>query len=323
MDWVASAASYWLVLVLTILALWGGLDLLKARTVPVGVRAVLIGAGGVVVAVASPSVFSRLPPAFAVVLAAAAIVASLAAAYAAAGAPHTRAAAGVLFLMAFASIARLAAWEVAMRAGDVASVQLFAMSRGFATAGVLLEAAGQLLVVTWLGSRSRGAGQLGSLAALVGAFVVTWGVARGVHSDAAAWQSVMHTALADAPGMPSPFGLDALATFVVPASLLLALATAAQPRQVPAMLAAMALALVSRGAFDAPIRALSVLVAAAWAVLSRTDAQAMWQTLLAERNARLEDNAAPTAPARPADPGRETDEAKAANGAKPAAEAEP
>jgi hypothetical protein len=293
MDRVSGAFAFFLLLVLVALAVWGALELLRARDVAVPARVALIGGAGVVVAMSSPGLRDRVPPGFAVVIAAAAAVAGLAGAYASARKPHTRAAAGVLFVLAFAAIARLGAWELAMRAGDTASVRMFAIGRMLATAGVLFEAGGQLLVVTWLGTRSRGAGQLGSSAALVGAFILTWGVARGVHSGAALWQAILHTALADAPGVPPPlFGLDALATFLVPASLLLALVTAAQPGQVPAMLATMALALVSRGAFDAPLRALCAVVAAQWAVLAGADEQAMWRTLLGERNARLAEDPA-------------------------------
>jgi hypothetical protein len=155
----------------------------------------------------------------------------------------------------------------------------------------LFEAGAQLLAVTWLSTRSRGGGlgQLAAFVALSGAVALTWGVAQGVHSSASLWQAILHTALADAPGVPSPYGLDALATFLVPASLLLALATATQPRQAVSVLVAMALALVSRGAFDAPLRALCAVVAAYWVVLARGDQQAMWKALIRERQARLDD----------------------------------
>jgi hypothetical protein len=292
MERLSGAFAFFLLLVLIALAVWGALELLRAHDVIVPARVALIGGAAVVVAMSSPGLRDRVPTGFAVLIAAAAAIAALAGAYASALRPHTRAAAGVLFVFAFAAIARLGAWELAMRAGDTASVRMFAIGRGLATAGVLFEAGGQLLAVTWLGTRSRGAGQLGSSLALVGAFVLTWGVARGVHSGAALWQAVLHTALADAPGVPPLlFGLDALATFLVPASLLLALVTAAQPGQVVAMLATMALALVSRGAFDAPLRALCAVVAAQWAVLAGADQHAMWRTLIAERSARLAEEA--------------------------------
>jgi hypothetical protein len=144
-----------------------------------------------------------------------------------------------------------------------------------------------MVAVTWLTARSRSAGQLGATGALIAAFVATWGVARGVHSGASPWQAILHTALADAPGVPPPYGLDAVATFLVPASLLLALVSAAQPKQVGGIVATVALALVSRGAFDAPLRALCAVAAAQWAALACVDERAMWRTLIDGRARRL------------------------------------
>jgi hypothetical protein len=46
---------------------------------------------------------------------------------------------------------------------------------------------------------------------------------------------------------------------------------------------------VSRGAFDAPLRALCAVVAAFWAVLARGDEQAMWRALIREREVLIED----------------------------------
>jgi hypothetical protein len=287
MESVAAALAYFLVGLLVALLLWGALELVRSRGVGVFSRVALIGAGAAVVAMSSPGLRDRLPEKIAVLVAAIAIVATITGGFVSARTPHTRALAGVLFALSFAAIARLGAWELATTAGERASVQVFGYSRGLATAGVLFEASAQMIAVTWLGTRSRSAGQLGSTVALVLAFVVTWGVARGVHSGAAPWQAIVHTALADAPGVPPPYGLDAVATFLVPASLLLALASAAQPRQVVVVVTAMALALVARGAFDAPLRAMCGVVAAQWAALASVDERSMWRTLMDDRKRRL------------------------------------
>jgi hypothetical protein len=77
--------------------------------------------------------------------------------------------------------------------------------------------------------------------------------------------------------------------FLVPASLLLALVAAAQPNQVVALVATVALALVSRGSFDAPLRALCAAVASQWATLACSDERAMWRTLLDDRKRKLQD----------------------------------
>jgi hypothetical protein len=272
---------------LVALLMWGAIELVRTHGVGLFARITLIGGGAVVVASSSPGLRDRLPPLFAVLVAAAAVVATIGAATMSARMPHTRALAGVLFALAFAAIARLGAWEFATAAGDRASVQLFGVSRWLATAGVMFEACGHMVAVTWLWTRGRWTGQLGSAAAMIGAYWITWGVAHGMHSGAAVWQAVLYTALADAPGLPPPYGLDAVATFLVPSSLLLALVAAAQPRQVVALVAAMALVLVSRGAFDAPLRALCAVAAALWAGLACADERAMWRTLIDDRNRRL------------------------------------
>ncbi len=288
-DRVSASVSYLLVCTLLSLVLLGAVELLRTREIASAPRLALVVGGAAVLSLSLVGLRDRVPPLVSVLITAAAAVACLAGAYCAAQAPHTRATAGMLGAFAFAGIARLAAWELAMRAGDTASLQMFAVSRALATAGVFLEAAGQLTAITWLGARGRGTGQLACCAALIVAFALTWAVASGVHSDAAPWQAVMHTALADAPGVPSPNAFAGLATFLVPASLLLALVAATQTQHITAVVAAMALALVSRGAFDAPLRGLCAVVAAQWAALAAVDDRAMWRALLADRNRRIQE----------------------------------
>jgi hypothetical protein len=276
-EHTAAALTYLTVELLVTVLLWGALEIARTRAVGILARVALIGGGAAVIAISAPGLRERLPPSYAVLVAAAATVAVIGGGSVAARAPHTRALAGVLFMLAFAALARLAAWELATAAGDRASVQLFGVSRSLATTGVLFEAAAQMIAVTWLGTRNRSAGQVGSTVALIAAFVITWGVARGMHAGPSLWQVVLRTALADAPGVPPPYGLDAVATFLVPASLLLALASAVQPKQVVVVVATMALALVSRGAFDAPLRAMCAVAASQWAALAWADECAMWR----------------------------------------------
>jgi hypothetical protein len=299
-DRLSAVLAYFLLSLLVALIARGSFELVRSHTIPAGVRVMLVGGGSVAVALAlHAGLRDRLVPWLPVVIAAATAVAALGGAYGSARAPHTRAAAGVLLALAFAAICRLGAWELATRAGESADLRLFGVGRALATAGVLFEASGQLLAVTWLGTRSRLMGQLGACVALVGALVLTSGVARGVHSGAAFWQAVVHTALADAPGVPDPYWFDALATFLVPASLFLALVAAAQPKQVVVIVATMALALVSRGAFDAPLRALCAVVAAQWAALACVDERAMWRTLIDDRRKRLIEEGATDPPGPP------------------------
>jgi hypothetical protein len=295
-DWVergAGTASFFLLLGLLTVVGWGAVELVREHDAEAPPRFLMVGStAGVVARVVLGVVLrDRRAEATTILQAASATVCAIAGAYASARTPHTRAAAGVLIALAFASIVRLGGWELAKSASERADVTAYAISRGLATAGILLEASGLLIAVTWLGTRSKLTGQLGATAALVLAVWLTYGVAKGVHSGAAPWQSMLHTALADAPGIPAPYALDAVATFLVPASLLLALVSAAQPQQVSAMVAAVALALVSQGAFDAPLRALCAVAAAQWAALAASDERAMWRTLIDDRKRRLADEA--------------------------------
>jgi hypothetical protein len=290
-DRAAAFLAFLLALLLIGLVLWGSLQLVQSSA-PVAVRSGLVTAGATVVAISVFGFPERLQGPFTVLLASAASVAALAAASFAARGPHTRATAGVLFAFAFASVVRVGAWVAATRAGDSGNMALFGAARNLATAGVLLETAGQLIAFLWLGTRSRSFGQLGSFLALVGAYLVTRGVAMGVHSGAAPWQAVVHSALGEPPGVPPAAWLTGLAVFLVPASRLLALAVAAQPGQVAIVAATMALALVSRGAFDAPLRALCVVAAAQWVALACVDERAMWTTLLSDRKRRLAEEGA-------------------------------
>jgi hypothetical protein len=261
-DRGSAALAYFVAALFAALILWGTVQLLRAE-VPVGIRAGLIFCGGAVEVLTLGGLHDRLPPQATVPIAAASAAAALVAgAFLASRGPHTRATAGVLFAFGLAASVRLGAWVIATRASDHADVQLFGLSRGLATAGVLFEAAGQLTAFTF-------------------------GIGKGVHSGAALWQAMLHTALADAPGIPPSYRLDTLATFLVPTSLFLAFVVVAQPRQVAAITGTMALALVSRGAFDVPLRALAAAVAAQWAVLACIDDKAMWRTLIEDRKVRL------------------------------------
>ena len=59
--------------------------------------------------------------------------------------------------------------------------------------------------------------------------------------------------------------------------------------QVASVVAPMALALVSRGSFDAPLCALCAAAAAQWAALASVDERGMWRALMLDRARRLKD----------------------------------
>jgi hypothetical protein len=295
-DQAAATLGCFLFLLLVPVIVLGGVELLRAREMSVLARGALLAGGAAAIAMSLPALRDRSLPALSVWLCASAAITTLVGAYCAARTPHTRALAGVLAIVALAAIARLAAWVLATRAGDAASLSMFAYSRDLATLAVLLQACAQLFAVMWLGTRGRWGGQLGSSVALVSAYFLTTGVASGMHSGASLWQAMLHTALADAPGVPPPYGLEALATFVVPASLLLALVAATLRNQVGVVVATMSLTLVSRGSFDVPLCALCAAAAAQWAALASLDERAMWRALIGDRARRLKESGEAEAP---------------------------
>src|SRR5579871_516300 len=148
-DRAASSLSTFLLLLLVALSLWGAVELVRARTLLPVFRVALIGASLGVVVLSAIGMRDRLPAPFAVVVCSAAAVGAIAGASAAVVTPHTRALAGVLLVLALAAIARLGAWEFATAASERASISLYGVSRGFSTAGVLLEASAQIVAVTW------------------------------------------------------------------------------------------------------------------------------------------------------------------------------
>jgi hypothetical protein len=205
------------------------------------------------------------------------VVASTASALAV-GRPHTRALALLLSAFALASLVRLAAWELATLGGERASVALYSASRAAATFGVIIEAAGQLAAAVWIGTRGRLGLAATSLAA-AGAFAVTWGAALGAGPDASPIASALHASLSAASALPAPYALSGAASFLTVSAVLLGAAALAQLGQPPMIAAAFAMALVSRGAFDAPLRAIAVVAAAQWSLVAAFDDRMLWAVL--------------------------------------------
>jgi len=160
----------------------------------------------------------------------------------------------------------------------------------------VFEGLGQLAAAAWLGTRTRVLGQVLSSVAVALAFIVTWGAAQGVHAGASEWQSVLHTSLGEVAGAPPPFGLGAIATFLVPSAILFAFVAAVQPGQLPAVTGALALTLIGRGAYDAPMRALAGAAGAVWLMMATSAiGKEMWR----DRSSSPPASRAPSPPSPP------------------------
>ncbi|MBK6691828.1 MAG: hypothetical protein IPG50_06430 [Myxococcales bacterium] len=266
---VAATTSYGLALLLASLSAVASAQLLRREHPLRGLRGVTIAGVMVTIALVAPAFVRRLPSQPVIVIALVSSIVVLVAATRALSERATRAVGLVFAAFALAALVRLFAWQLAVAAGEQVSSGLYATSRGIATAGVVLEALGQLAVVVWLGTRGGVLGQVTTSAAVVLGFAITWGATLGVHHDAERWQAVLHTALADASGLPAPFALSAAATFLLSATFPLTIAaalSALRGGRDSAPAAVVALLLVSHGSFDAPLRALAAVSAAAAAL---------------------------------------------------------
>jgi len=283
MNRVAWGASYFMCFLVVTTIVAATFEVARASRMNVMARAAAIGASGGALALSAPALARPLPSAVALALAVTTSIGCLAAAWEGTRRPHTRAVAIVVATFAVASLARVVSWELARFAGEASSMRLYTLSRGVATGALVVEGLGQMFAAAWLGTRSRLLGQALSSGAVAGAFLLTWNAARGASDMAAPWQSALHVALGGAPGLPQPFGMSALAVFLICCSILLALVAAVQPRAVAAVVFALSLALLGRGSFDAPLRALAAVAGALWLMVATTDDRAMWKSILAER----------------------------------------
>jgi hypothetical protein len=290
---VSSTLSFTFAALLVALICGGSFELARVRKIGVASRSSVVAVSGLVVALASPAVVQRLHPMAALALALVASIIAIVAAAATIRVAQTRAVGVVLGMFALSGVLRPIGWEVTAIAGERASLGLYYTGRGLATSAVVVQALAALLAAAWLGTRSRWRGRFLANAAIVIAFAVTYFAAREGGDTPSAVEAVLHGSLAQAAGLALPYGLTSIAAFLVPATILLALVAVVQRAQPPAVLAALALTLLSHGAFDVPLHALAITAAAQWAMLAMVDDRSMWAAMVRERTTAR-------APSRPA-----------------------
>jgi hypothetical protein len=282
-ETVSATLSYTFAALLVALICGGSFELARVRKVGVASRGSVVAISGLAVALASPAVVQRLHTAAALALALVASVIALVAAVATVRVAHTRAVGAVLGMFALSGVLRPVAWEVTAFAGERASLGLYQGGRGLATFAVAVQALGALLAAAWLGTRSPLRGRLLANLAIVIAFGVTYLAAHDAGDAPSAIEAVLRGSLSQATGVPLPYGLASIAAFLVPATILLALVSLVQRAQPRVVLGALALALLSHGAFDVPLQALAITAAAQWTLLAMADERSVWATLTRER----------------------------------------
>ncbi len=285
-EWASGTLAYVLAALLVALVCGGSFELARAKRLNVGSRGTVVGLAGLVVALASPAVVMRLHTVAAILLALVTAVVALVAGVTAIRAPHTRALGAVLALLGGCGLFRPVAWEISAFAADRASLGLFRAAVVFASAAVVLHALATLLAAAWLGTRSLWRGRVLANVVVVLAFVVTYFAARETDGAPSALESFLHASVAQmgqSGGVMLPWGLDKIAMFLVPASIVLAIVALVQRAQPAAIVASLALALLSHGSFDVPLQALAICAAAQWMLLAQVDERGIWATLVRER----------------------------------------
>ena len=274
-EHVSAAFAYAMGLLLAGLLLTGAFDLSRTRNVGILPRALLFFGAPGVLAMLVPAFAKSLSPIGSLVLVVATVIVGIGGGSVGVRAPHTRVLGLVQLVLAFAAALRLVAWIVGALAPE--SLRAYTVSRTFGGAGVLAEGAAQMLVVAWLSTRRRMEISIAAAVALACAFALVW-IAGRADPSSPSWQLVLRAGLSAPSGAGSPLG--AIEAFFVAAAVLLALACALTPYQLTAVTCAMALALLGRGAFDVPLRALAATVAALWTTLAAVDERAMWKALV-------------------------------------------
>jgi hypothetical protein len=280
---ISATLGYTFAALLVALICAGSFELARVRKIGVLSRGTVVAVSGLVVALASPAVVQRLHNMAGIALA---VVASIIAVVAAIGTirvAHTRIVGAVVGMLALSGLLRPLAWALTTLANERASLGLYNAGRGLTTVAVVVQALAALLAAAWLGTRSRLRGRLLANGAIVLAFAITYVAARDSGDTPSSLEAVLRSSLSQAASLPLPYGLSSIAAFLVPATILLALVAVVQRAHPPAVLAALALALLSHGAFDVPLHALAVTAAAQWAMLAMIDERTMWSALVRGR----------------------------------------
>lgn len=267
-ETISGAFAYTLAALLIALVCVASFELARARHIHVIVRSIVVAVSGLVVALASPAVMERLPTGASLALAVVTSLTSLLAGVTVLRSPGTRALGGILALLSICALLRVLTWETSAMSFERGSLSLHAVARGFSTAAISFQALAALFAAAWIGTRSRWRGRILANLAILLAFAITWVAARSTETPSTI-EAILRTSLPAAAGIiPAPYLLGTIAAYLVPASILLAAVALLERAQSPAVLAPLALVLLSNGSFDVPLHALLVSAGAQWALLA-------------------------------------------------------
>ena len=275
-EHVSAGTAYVMGLLLVGLLLTGALDLMRAPKVALGARAMIFFGASGVVAMLVPAFTHALTVFGSLLLVVATLFVVIGAAAAGIRAPHTRALALVQLALGIAAACRLIGWGMGTMWND--SLRMYSIGRTFSAGGIIAEGVATSVCVTWLSTRRRMSSSIAAAAAILAAFMLVWLLSRAEVSSPV-WQNMLRAGITEqvTPGVQAT--LRTLEAFFITASILLALACVATRSQLTVVVCGLALALLGRGAFDVPLRALAASVAGLWTALAAVDERAMWRVL--------------------------------------------
>jgi hypothetical protein len=271
-DTASAAFAYLLAALLVALVCASTFELARVRRIGGSARGMVIGISGLVVALASPAVVTRLHTFASLALAVTTSASVLIAGIVAVRVAHTRAIGALLSMLAFCALVRVVGWELAAIGAERPAPTLFSVGRVLATLAVAIHGLSVLLAAAWLGTRlPKLQSRILANAAVALGFVVTYFAFRTTEGTPSSAELVLRTSLTEATGMPLPYAIGSIGAFLVPSSIFLAVVALVQRRESPAIIAAVALALLSHGAFDIPMHALLATAAAQWGMLAMVE----------------------------------------------------
>jgi len=243
--------------------------------------------GLTVVSLVAPAFREPLPERANMVVALASGLVAVFASYEAMAVPRTRALGVLLVTAGVAALLHLGATVLAWHAGEHALYRAAAVARMLATGSVLFDTIALLTGFAWLTTRSSTATVWGARAALFLACVLAWGAARGgPHNGSPLWQIVTYRAVERLLAAPPPYVWTPYRYVLETCAPLLGLVAVFARGQIPAVIGALALALVARPTTDVPLSALALTLAALSTPLAARDDRGMWAVLMANSGQR-------------------------------------
>jgi hypothetical protein len=243
--------------------------------------------GLIVVSLVAPAFREPLPERASIVVALASGLAAVFASYEAMAVPRTRALGVLLATAGTAALLHLGATVLAWYAGEHALYRAATVARLLATASVLFDTIALLTGFAWLTTRTSAATVWGARAALFVACVLAWGAARGgPHEGSPLWQIVTYRAVERLLAPPPPYVWVPYRYVLETCAPLLGVVAVFTRGQMPAVIGALTLALITRPTTDVPLSALALTLAALSTPLAARDDRGMWAVLMANSEER-------------------------------------